>query len=109
MLDLAIIGLVFVALIAIYLFFKAIELLSKFLIVVAVSAVFPIIAVKIFNVGWNLSADLVASFVILGALGFVIYYGLAVLELFLKPIIKSFGFFKKKKKGKDKVEKGKEN
>lgn len=102
MVDVVVVGLVMVAIVGVYLFFKAVELLTRFFAVVVVSAIFPVAMVKFFGVGWTLSQDLIVSFVILGVLGFVIYYVLALLEMLLKPVTKSIGFLGRGKKKRDK-------
>ncbi|MGC9310714.1 MAG: hypothetical protein ACP5E4_03245 [Candidatus Aenigmatarchaeota archaeon] len=85
--DVAVIGALLVFGLLVYLFYRAVKLLVKFIAVVGIFAIFPVIMVKVFNVKWNLSLELVVSFAILGVLGFAIYYGLSVAETFISPFV----------------------
>jgi len=73
----------------VYLLYRAAKLFVKFVAFVGLTALFPIIMVKVFNVGWNLTPQLIFSFALLGVLGFFVYYGLSILETFSKYFMDS--------------------
>jgi hypothetical protein len=73
----------------IYLLYRAAKLFVKFVAFVGLTALFPIIMVKVFNVGWTLDYRLIFYFAILGVIGFFVYYGLSILETFSKYFMDS--------------------
>lgn len=87
----------------VYLLYRAVKLFVKFVAFVGLSALFPIIAVKVFNVGWELTPELIVSFAMLGVLGFFVYYGLSLLEALSKSVVDSsketLGVDRKRRKG----------
>lgn len=86
-----------------YLLYRAVKLFVKFVAFVGLSALFPIIAVKVFGVNWDLTAELIVSFAMLGVLGFFVYYGLSLLEALTRSVVDSskdtLGVDKKRRRG----------
>ena len=99
MFDVALFAVVIFFALFVYLFYRAVKLFVRFLAIIGISALFPILMVKVFGVAWNLTTDLVISFALVGVLGFFIYYGLAILETLTKSFTDSakdaFGVDKK--------------
>ncbi|MBN2095223.1 MAG: hypothetical protein JW727_04190 [Candidatus Aenigmarchaeota archaeon] len=102
MFDVALLVVVGFFVLFVYLFYRAMKLFVKFIAVVGISALFPVILVKVFGVGWNLTTELMLSFVMIGVMGFFIYYGLAILEVLTKSFTDSakiaFGVNKKRRR-----------
>jgi len=86
-----------------YLLYHAVKLFVKFVAFVGLSALFPIIMVKVFGVGWDLTPDLIVSFAMLGVLGFFVYYGLSLFEALTRSFVDSskdtLGVDRKRRKG----------
>lgn len=72
-----------------YLVYRAVKIMVKFIAFVGLSALFPVIMVKVFGMDWALTWQLVGSFALVGVLGFFIYYGLAILETFTRAFTDS--------------------
>ena len=89
MFDLMILVVMVAFFVFIYLMYRAVKLFVKFVAFVGISALFPIIMVKVFGMDWVLSWQLIVSFGLVGVLGFFIYYGLAILEVFSRAFLDS--------------------
>ncbi|MCX5718425.1 MAG: hypothetical protein NT055_00415 [Nitrospirae bacterium] len=102
MFDVALLLVIALFVLGVYLFYRAMKLFVKFIAVVIISALFPIIAVKVFGVGWTLNNELIVYFAAIGVLGFFIYYGLSIAEILFHGLTDSakdaFGVEKKGKR-----------
>jgi len=100
MLDIATIGLIILLVIFIYLVYKGIKLLFKYLLIagIGISAIFPVIAVKYLGFSFPLNMETILVFVYLGILGYTIYLSLSVIEKVGKSLVNLFGSKKKKEK-----------
>ena len=69
--------------------YRGIKLLFRFLIIVFLSAIFPIILIKIFKFDMVLNLDTILYFVYLGLTAYIVYLILSTIEIIGK-IIKFF-------------------
>ncbi|MCK4429591.1 MAG: hypothetical protein KAU95_04390 [Candidatus Aenigmarchaeota archaeon] len=92
-------GLVVLFIICLYLAYKGIILLSRYLLIVFISALFPVALIKFFGVNLPLTIGTILAFVYLGVISYTIYLGLSVIEVIGKSAVKLLGL-KEKKKGK---------
>lgn len=92
------IGLIVLFFIFVYLVYKGVKLLIKYLIIAGISAVFPIVAIKYFGFNIPLTLGTILAFVYLGVLGYTIYLGLSLVEKIGKPVVGLAGGKKKKEK-----------
>ncbi|RLI99241.1 MAG: hypothetical protein DRP06_03830 [Candidatus Aenigmatarchaeota archaeon] len=97
MFDLEVAGIVVLFLIFVYLVYKGVELLLRYLAISCISALFPVIMIVFFGVDWPLNLGTILFFVYLGILGYTIYTGLSFIEMIVKSISKLFSDGKKKK------------
>jgi hypothetical protein len=89
MFDVVIFGALIMFGLFVYLLYRAAKLFVKFVAFVGIAALFPIIMVKVFNIGWTLTKDLIIQWALLGVVGFFVYYGLSILETFSKYFMDS--------------------
>ncbi len=101
MFDIEIAGIVVLFLIFVYLVYKGVKLLLRYLAISTISALFPVIMIVFFGVDWPLNLGTILFFVYLGILGYTIYISLSFIEAIIKSISKLFSDGKKKKEEKD--------
>lgn len=97
MLDLEIAGIVVLFLIFVYLVYKGVKLLLRYLAISSISALFPVIMILLFGIDWPLNLGTILFFIYLGILGYTIYLSLSIIESLVKSISKLFSGGKKKK------------
>lgn len=98
MFGIEIVALVVLFFIFVYLVYKGIKLLFRYLLIAGVSSLFPVIAIKYFGFNWPLNLGTILAFVYLGVIGYTIYLGLSVLEGVIKFFVRASGLKKNKEK-----------
>ena len=97
MFDVEIAGIIFLFIIFVYLVYKGVKLLLRYLAISSISALFPVIMIIFFGVDWPLTLGTILFFTYLGVLGYTIYLSLSFIEAIVKSILKLFSGRKKKK------------
>jgi len=97
MFDIEIAGIIFLFIIFVYLVYKGVKLLLRYLAISSISALFPVIMIIFFGVDWPLTLGTILFFIYLGVLGYTIYLSLSFIEAIVKSILKLFSGRKKKK------------
>lgn len=95
------VGLLVLFIMVLYLAYKGLLLLTKYLLIVFISAILPVVLIKFFEVDLPLTIGTILVSVYLGVIGYTIYLGLSVLEVIGKSAVKLLGLKKKKKRNEE--------